>query len=344
MIRISTQNAKIEKVITHLVGNKKREEKLSLSENLTDVNDESLEYILKYFLSQFETFEIYHFNIDGPNRVYSYALDIFSDSDFKESSNEIATFLYDSSMHPKIKSGELNVAVFNEILVDDEIVQGIGIFKSESKEPYLSMRKHKPQSYQINHKYGYGLKSLDKGCLILNSHQENGFIVLVLDKVSGDAQYWMKDFLQVSPSGNDFQATNGFLDMTRKFFKNDEEVNEKLEKTDKIDRLNQTMNFFKEKNTFDMDDFENEILRDHEVIESFRNFVPEYKSNNNNVSLENSFDISNQAVKRQAKFFRSVLKLDKNFHIYIHGDRSMIEKGVDTDGRKFYKVYFDNES
>ena len=50
-------------------------------------------------------------------------------------------------------------------------------------------------------------------------------------------------------------------------------------------------------------------------------------------------------MKRQARVFKSVLKLDKNFHIYIHGDRDRIERGVDErTGRKFYKIYYDEES
>ena len=50
-----------------------------------------------------------------------------------------------------------------------------------------------------------------------------------------------------------------------------------------------------------------------------------------------------QAVKKQARVFKSVLKLDKNFHIYIHGNRELIEQGVEKDGRKFYKLYFESE-
>ncbi|MES1226514.1 MAG: nucleoid-associated protein, partial [Bacteroidota bacterium] len=49
--------------------------------------------------------------------------------------------------------------------------------------------------------------------------------------------------------------------------------------------------------------------------------------------------------KKQAKVFKSVLKLDKNFHIYIHGRRDLIEKGIDEiTGKKFYKIYFEEES
>jgi len=61
--------------------------------------------------------------------------------------------------------------------------------------------------------------------------------------------------------------------------------------------------------------------------------------------IADNFEISAQAVKRQARVFKSVLKLDKNFHIYIHGSRELIEKGYDEAMNKhYYKIYFDEES
>jgi hypothetical protein len=42
--------------------------------------------------------------------------------------------------------------------------------------------------------------------------------------------------------------------------------------------------------------------------------------------------------------FKSILKLDKNFHIYIHGRQDLIERGFDeAKGKHFYKVYFEQE-
>lgn len=49
-----------------------------------------------------------------------------------------------------------------------------------------------------------------------------------------------------------------------------------------------------------------------------------------------------QDVKKQNRSFKSVIRLDKNFHIYIHGDRNLIEQGEDKKG-KFYKIYYENE-
>jgi hypothetical protein len=60
--------------------------------------------------------------------------------------------------------------------------------------------------------------------------------------------------------------------------------------------------------------------------------------------MVDEFDISTQAVKKQAKVFKSILKLDKNFHIYVHGNRELIEQGYDEEKHmKYYKVYYREE-
>jgi hypothetical protein len=42
---------------------------------------------------------------------------------------------------------------------------------------------------------------------------------------------------------------------------------------------------------------------------------------------------------------KSVIKLDKNFHIYIHGERQMVEKGYDAEKQlNFYKLFFKEEA
>ena len=61
------------------------------------------------------------------------------------------------------------------------------------------------------------------------------------------------------------------------------------------------------------------------------------------MKLADDFDISDSAVKKQARTLKSVIKLDKNFHIYIHGNRNLIEQGEDKNG-KFYKVYYHEEN
>ena len=80
------------------------------------------------------------------------------------------------------------------------------------------------------------------------------------------------------------------------------------------------------------------------MIDSFNKFKDGY-IREKELDIATEFAISPNAVKKQARVFKSVLKLDRNFHIYIHGDKSLIEQGYDErTGKKYYKIYFDEES
>jgi len=81
-----------------------------------------------------------------------------------------------------------------------------------------------------------------------------------------------------------------------------------------------------------------------EVIDSFKNYKNTY-ADENRVSFEESFNINPSAVKKQAKNFKRIIKLDKNFHIYIHGKREFVEKGFDGDrGLHYYKLFYEEEN
>lgn len=53
---------------------------------------------------------------------------------------------------------------------------------------------------------------------------------------------------------------------------------------------------------------------------------------------------SDAAVKKQARIFKSVIKLDKNFQIYVLGDNQYIKKGFDEEtGMHYYQLFFKDE-
>ena len=66
-------------------------------------------------------------------------------------------------------------------------------------------------------------------------------------------------------------------------------------------------------------------------------------ASDNETEKVSRFPISEEAVKKKQGLFKSVIKLDKNFTLYVHGDRKRMEQGSDTDGRRYYKLYFDRE-
>jgi len=116
-----------------------------------------------------------------------------------------------------------------------------------------------------------------------------------------------------------------------------------ISKADKVDFLNKSVDYFKKNENFNMTTFATEVIGKPGIIDSFNQYKTDYELARELAILEN-FTISESAVKKQSRSIKSVIKLDKNFHIYVHGDRDMIEQGTDEQGRKYYKIYYNKES
>ena len=114
-------------------------------------------------------------------------------------------------------------------------------------------------------------------------------------------------------------------------------------RAEQIDILNRSVEYFKSNDDFKERDFVNQVFEEPGIIKSFKKFKND-RVEEEALVIEDEFNISPYAVKKQARVFKSVLKLDKNFHVYVHGDRQMIEKGFDEQkGMNFYKIYFKEE-
>ena len=344
---IDTSQSIIHTVSVHIVGNSGRQEELKLSERPLNIEGDMLKkLLLTYFLSNFNAPEYYNFTFSNDdltlNPIFRLAKEIFDHGDtLHVNSINIAKHLYTSSQHPNIKSGDLYVAHFSGVTLDNRSLEAVGIFKSE-KETYLKLRSESDQ-FNLGADEGVNIRKLDKGCLILNVAPAEGYKILIVDNANkSDAQFWKHDFLNVKPWSDAFHHTHNFMNLTRQYVgdKLDEEFS--VSKADKIDLLNRSMNFFKSREQFNQTEFEAQVLSDADVIESFRNYERTFMAD---TDIAGNFEISAQAVRRQARVFKSVLKLDKNFHIYIHGNRELIEKGFDEiRNRHYYKIYFDQES
>jgi 37-kD nucleoid-associated bacterial protein len=344
-------HAAIEQVSVHFCGNKMNDEKLRLSENPLELQDEILpKILLQYFLSAFEKVnEVYRFSHTSGdlhlNEVYHFATAIFEDaSTFHENSKLIARHLYEVAQHPKIKSGELYITLFSNVQMEGIEAPAIGIFKSESKETYLKVSAAAKGFDMQYEEEAINIKKLDKGCLIFKHEEEEGFRVAVVDaNKTAETVYWVDQFLQLKILNNDYHQTNNALTICKEFVTGKMEEVYDISKTQKIDMLNRSIKYFKEKETFDLDEFSNEVIGDERGIASFR----EYKRNfedEADTSIPDNFSIAIQAVKKQARNYKSVLKLDRNFHIYIHGNNELIEKGFDeSKNLNFYKVFFREE-
>jgi hypothetical protein len=346
---MTEEKAILSKLIIHKVGNKVLEEGVNLSGEPIELKgrEDLTKVLTTYFLSPFKDPVFYNFHHVSSlelNEIYTITNSLFeSIRGFVKKSKDIANILYEYSSHPKIKSGELYVAYFEECYINNEVTDAIGIFKSESKETFLKITEGET-SLEVNYDDGISIKKMEKGCIIYNVDADEGFKVCIVDNQnSSEAQYWKDEFLKLKPVADNYFQTQNYLSLTKNFVTDRLDEEFEVSKADQIDYLNRSIEYFKKNEQFNEQEFAASVFEHQSVIKSFKNYKDDFQ-NEHDLNIVGEFDISTSAVKRQSKIFKSVLKLDRNFHIYIHGDREMIEKGVDEDGRKYYKLYYKEES
>lgn len=302
------------------------------------------ETLKNVFLKSFEgTINTYQFThpVDlDLNVLLQLSRTIHENEALNETPQGIAAHLNASSRHPNIKEGELFIVRFSELMLGAEIVDGLGIFKVEKKDPFIETPDWTKEP-SLLFKEGIGEKRLDKACLILFTPEP--YTILAYDNNSSEAVYWKNEFINLDFKKDHINDTNHFLQMTKSYITDQLPEEFEVSKTDQIDLLNKSLTYFKNKEEFDQSEFELEVFGDATAIESFRYFDKQYQEEMD-LDLSDQFKISANSVKKQARIFKSVLKLDKNFHVYIHGNRELIERGEEADGRKFYKIYYENES
>ncbi len=339
----------IRKIAIHEVGNKSLNEPLRLSKNEIDLSNPLLrELLVKYFISSFKSDLYYNFFHDiglSMNEVYVCANRIFENVDtLYEQSVYIAKHLYDKSEHPNIKEGEFYIAYFEDCMIQGQTVDAIGLFKSENKDTFLKVYPS-GNNFEIECQQGVNINKLDKGCLIFNIDKEDGYIVAVVDNTNKgiEAHYWIDDFLQIRQRQDEYYNTQNVMSMCRDFVGIELPKQFGIDKADQAQLINESIKFFKEKNTFDFEEYGHEVLRESEIIKSFNDYSDKYQQDRE-IELSDNFSISDSAVKKQTRTFKSVIKLDKNFHIYVHGNNQYIKRGYDeSTGMYYYQLFFKNE-
>lgn len=336
------------KIIAHKVGNKINQEGVGFSDELLQLDETQSDVMHDFFLASFKTEETYQFYSDTylvNNPVYKTISDVFENPDnIIDKSKDIGRLLYDAAENPRIQGGELFVVLFPSQNEND--VDKIGIFKTEKRESFFNVVQWNTPSMvsdkRIEIEKGFSFNKIDKAALIYNKDKETGYVLSVVDNnKNGDMYYWFEDFLKVKQRTDDYFHTQKSLAVFKDYIKKQLPSEFEVSKADQADFLNKSLKFFKEKEEFKMEEFMNEVLADEAVIESFSNFKTDYEQDMQ-INIAEEFAISESAVKKSQKHFKSIIKLDKNFHIYVHGDKSKLQKGQD-EGGLFYKVYYEKE-
>lgn len=343
------ETASLKRVIVHFVGARSHSEGMILSEEELFPGDEEMKILQDGFLSRFKTiaehYSFHHTTSLEFNEAYNFCSVLFDEPErLAEVSQSLAKHLSEVSDHPKVKGGELYIVLFEGLAIQSRMYKAVGIFKSESKSFFLDVQKKK-QKLSLEIREGTEPVKIDKGCLVINKDKTEGFDVMIFDNQGRgeEAIYWKEKFLGLRAREDEFHHTRHLLTLTRQFITGELESEHNLPKTEQVELLNRSIDYFKSHDSFNIDEFQNEVFANEEIIDSFRDYGSRYTTVND-YDIAATFDISPMAVKKQSRIFKSIVRLDKNFHIYIHGRSDLIEKGVESDGRKYYKIYYQEEA
>ncbi|WP_430967610.1 nucleoid-associated protein [Spongiimicrobium sp. 2-473A-2-J] len=343
--------AQIENVSLHRVGNKNRNEPVFLSSEPYALNDETSGLLKEYFFKPFREKEENYFRFGHEadlefHEVHGIVSDIFSAPDQLHTySKKLASHLYEQSNHPHIKSGEVYVAYFSNVLLDNEKVDAVGIFKSEIKHDFLQFEE-KGSNLDILVQQGVNINKLDKGCLIFNTEKDTGYKILSVDSNRYDAKYWLENFLGVDALTDENFYTKNYLKFCQNFAK--DVVLPAEDKQQEVLFMNRAVNHFAKNDAFEESNFLNEVIENPELIPEFKHYKVE-KGPKYSIEDVSNFDIANKAVSDARKKIKNVITLDTNIQIkmdFINPESAekFVEKGWDEERQMYYYlVYFNKE-
>lgn len=345
---VNSSTASLLGLAIHLVGNKVNEGKLNLSKSLIPTEEKLASVLIKFATEHFKDPEFFRFTYHNDeielNPIFNFVSNIFDNEDFLlEESTNIAKHLFNQTNHTNIKDGELYILHIKDVMVEDEICDAVAIIKSEEKEGFLKV-DGEGSSTRLIAQEGTWLKKIDKACLIINTDRDYGYKILNIDHLNknNDAIYWRDDFLTVTPIQNSFKQTKDQLKLTADFIKLRVKPDQEKSRISISEMMTDTFEYFKNNEVYQEETFKDKVFKNQEDKAAFETYKAEI-SRSLNKSFPAEFEVSDYAVNKHSKVYKSIIKLDKNFHIYVHGDHSKIMKGSDENG-KYYILYYQEES
>lgn len=321
---INFQEVRIKKAIIHKVGNRLKEHDLELSDSTIELNENSESLLLNHLLRGFNKPELFEFTHESDlemNEVYKKCKFIFNDNDnstFTLWSQNLANNMYDSINSAKINDCEFAVVYFEDVIINDETLEAVGIFKLETSGYFV------PSLFEeIEFKIGTALGKIEFGALILNAREETGYLVnLIKPKHS-----FFTEWLNLRPFRNSYLETQTLIESLDKFFTL---TLHDIPTIQRVTKLKYCLNWLKSNDFFDLYDMFGDVFE--EDSEQYgRVFYENYQID--------QFDINLDALKKYGKLLLKKYILDDKLILDASKSNSIISKESDAKG-EFLKVYF----
>ena len=344
---IKRTKASIPKLIIHKIGNKFNDTRNVFSEAPVVFDEDSYNLMLPYLLKPFgnltESFRFHHHADISLNEINSYSQRLFKEEDFfLEASKNIVLHLFEQSNSAQIKTGDVIIALFDDIEYNEVHTNALGIFKIESKTNFFQTYME-GNSLDVVVQKGISTKKIDKGCLIVNYQDDEGMVVLSVDNNNYDAQYWIKNFLNIKFADDKNNHTQSYIEMCKDF--SDEVLKVDYSTQEKSHFLAKTVDYLKENDTVNIHDFKEEVFDEEDQIQLFEDYKKSYEAENK-VIIRNQFDVSKRVLKKQKQKIKTEIKLDTNIQIKLDVDApdasaEYLERGYDQNKKIWFEAQFD---
>lgn len=353
-VKLRLNTASATQVVLAKIGNPQREEPLQTSRDVFPIAEEDQQALTAIFLKPFKNLMAHRFTHHASldrHELNNCVKAIFADEEaLLPKGIEIAQRLYAKSIHPNIKAGDLCIALLKEVHIEGELVNGLCILKSDSVTPFLSITT-RDGDLRLSTEHGINPEKIDKGCLVLDYMPTKGYYVLTFDRAGSESRFWVRDFLGVEAVPDAAFLTNAYAKMAVSFL---EEQQQKAGAAGEDDTppwetakaAREALDYFEERENFDLQDFEQEVLKSPEAIASFDEHRARVEEEQGQ-PLPTSFEISKKDVTKAKKRISAVLKLDTGVEIHIKptsDEPPLLERGYDdAKGMKYVKVFFNRD-
>lgn len=343
-------------LIHHHVGNKGLGQTLELSlGKISFPEDYVKDQVFNFLINNFKSDIVYEFSKKDPDSIILHSIQDYVKAIFKNKNNEgvfvdtsidIARHLYNVTMHPKCPGGTMYLAYFKDVVSDGELVDAIGIFKKEADEQFL--KPDIKEGYAIiETENGQSIDKLEKGVLILNTAANDGFKIHVFDKgkkAKDVAFYWNEDFLSIRLKDTPYFQTSHQLMQMLSFCEDVLTTDNNVAIMDRKMLENKTINFFTDKEKFNPDEFNHDVLQNQaELVNSYKEHKEAYQKTYQ-MNLKDDFDISQVAVKEKSKYAATMIHLDSNFEIKVKSRYDLLEQGFDEEkGLRYIKLLYSQD-
>ncbi len=348
-LSVKFTRAQIQGLALARLGNPLRNGTLQTSRELCRFDPSEAELLTHCFLKPFRTLEehrFFHEQSLGENQVYQWARTVFRQPErLLETSASLARRLFEKSDHPNIKPGDLCVSLVEGLMVHGRDCQGLCVVKCENTVPFLEISVRDGDLRLLTHEGIYPDK-IDKGCLIFNEREEEGFSVLVFDKGGADPLFWNRQFLGLTPRTNEDFLTKRYSELCLEFAKRG--LPPSTPQESRYQLANRAVNYLVGADEFDRDAFERTTFREPNMIDQFQTFKTNYESDHG-FRLDEGFTVSKDIARKAKQRLKGTLRLDTGVEIRFRSDfidqsESLCEQGFDEErGMRFVKILYHEE-